>query len=294
MHPILFHAGPITVRSYGVLLITGFLLGLWRATRMLTRRAAILPEGSPRRIAPEQMFDFAIIGLLLGIVGARILFVILNWAPSKDSTTSFSSHPLDAFKIWEGGLSLHGGLIAGVLFLIWWTRRHKVSWLALGDVCAPSWALAYVFGRIGCFLNGCCYGGTCDPRLPWAMKFHDEHYPDAAALTPPSHPTQLYAVLFNIVFFVWLSLWEKKPRRDGELFFGYIAMYGFYRYIVDIFRVGGTSSYLTPHLFVSLAQLASIAMIVLGIGGIVWLRKTRPAVADPPAPPVVEGKAVTE
>jgi phosphatidylglycerol:prolipoprotein diacylglycerol transferase len=293
MHPILFHIGAFTVRSYGVLLITGFLLGLWRAMRLCTRRMASEPEGSPRRISPDAFFDFAIIGLLLGIVGARILFVILNWFPSKDNPSSFASHPIDAFKIWEGGLSLHGGLIAGILFLIWWTRRHKVSMLALGDVCAPSWALAYVFGRIGCFLNGCCYGGVCDPRLPWATKFHDEHYASPAALTPPSHPTQLYAVLFNIFFFFALIQWEKKSHRDGELFFGYIAMYGFYRYIVDIFRVGGTSSFITPHLFISLAQLASIAMIVLGIAGIVWLRKHRPVVADAAVPPAA-GAAVTE
>ena len=286
MHPILFHMGAITVRSYGVLLITGFLLGLWRGMRRLTQRMAAEPEGSPRRISPDQFFDVAIIGLLLGIVGARVLFVILNWGPSKDGGTSFASHPIDALKIWEGGLSLHGGLIAGVLFLMWWTRRHKVSLLALADVCAPSWALAYVFGRIGCFLNGCCYGGVCDPRLPWATKFHDEHYASPAALTPPSHPTQLYAVLFNIVFFIMLTQWEKRARRDGELFFGYIAMYGVYRYIVDIFRVGGTSSFITPHLFISLAQLASVAMVIAGVAGIVWLRKNRPAVADAPLPPV--------
>ena len=293
MHPILFHIGAFTVRSYGVLLITGFLLGLWRAMRLCTRRMAVEPASSPRRISPDQLFDFAIIGLLLGIVGARILFVILNWFPSKGSTTSFASHPIDAFKIWEGGLSLHGGLVAGILFMIWWTRRHKVSVLAVGDVCAPSWALAYVFGRIGCLLNGCCYGGVCDPALPWAMKFHDERYADSGYMTPPSHPTQIYAMLFNIVFFFVLIQWERRPRRDGELFFGYIAMYGFYRYIVDIFRVGGTSSYISPHLFISLAQVASIAMVVLGIGGIVWLRKNRAAVADATAPPV-SGAAVTE
>ena len=187
MHPILIQIGKFTVRSYGVLLITGFLVGLWRGMRVCAHRMATEPEGSPRRITPDQLFDFSIIGLLLGIVGARILFVILNWAPSAEGGTGFASHPLDAIKIWEGGLSLHGGLLAGVLFMAWWTRRHKVSLLALADVCAPSWALGYVFGRIGCFLNGCCYGGTCDPRLPWAMKFHDEHYPwNPQALTPPA------------------------------------------------------------------------------------------------------------
>ena len=293
MHPILFQIGKFAVRSYGVLLITGFLLGLWRGMRLCARRMANEPEGSSRRISPDQLFDFSIIGLLLGIMGARILFVMLNWGPSKEGGMGFASHPIDAFKIWEGGLSLHGGLLAGILFLAWWTRRHKVSMMALGDVCAPSWALAYVFGRIGCFLNGCCYGGVCDPRLPWATKFHDEHYPGSLALTPPSHPTQVYAMLFNIVFFFMLVAWEKKSRRDGELFYGSIAMYGFYRYIVDIFRVGGTSAYITPHLFVSLAQLASIAMIVLGIGGIVWLRKNRPAIADAAAPPAA-GTPVTQ
>ena len=284
MHPILFQIGKFTVRSYGVLLITGFLLGLWRGMRLCARRMAAEPPGSPRRISPDQLFDFSIIGLLLGILGARIMFVILNWAPSREGGPGFASRPVDAFKIWEGGLSLHGGLIAGILFLAWWTRRHKVSMFALGDICAPSWALAYVFGRIGCFLNGCCYGGACSAALPWATRFHDEHFPGAAVLTPPSHPTQLYAVLFNIVFFFLLLRWEKMSRRDGELFFGYIAMYGFYRYIVDIFRVGGTSEYITPHLFVSLAQLASVAMFVLGIGGVLWLRRNRPAVADAPDP----------
>lgn len=285
MHPILFHIGNFTVRSYGVLLISGFLLGLWRGMRLCAHRMATEPEGSPRRITPDQLFDFSIVALLLAIVGARILFVMLNWGPSKENGPGFVSHPVDAFKIWEGGLSLHGGLLAGILFLAWWTRRNKVSMLALGDVCAPSWALGYIFGRIGCFLNGCCYGGTCDPRLPWAMKFHDEHYVSAGAFTPPSHPTQIYAILFNIAFFFALLLWEKKTRRDGELFWGYIAMYGVYRYIVDIFRVGGTSSFITPHLFISLAQVASIAMVIIGIAGIVWLRKNRPAIANPPTLP---------
>jgi len=286
MHPILFKLGSITVRSYGVLLITGFLVGLWRGMRLCAHRVATEPEGSPRRITPDQLFDFCIVGLLLGIAGARLLFVILNWGPSPDSGPGFGAHPIEAFKIWEGGLSLHGGLLAGIAYMAWWTRRNKVSLLALADVCAPSWAIGYVFGRIGCFLNGCCYGGTCDPRLPWAMRFHDEHYLNPAVLTPPSHPTQLYAVLFNIVFFCVLVLWEKRPRRDGELFFGYIAMYGVYRYIVDIFRVGGTSSYLSPHLFISLAQVASIAMVIVGVGGVLWLRKRSAAVANPPSRPV--------
>ena len=280
MRPILFQLGKLTIRSYGVLLITGFLVGLWRGMRLCSRRVANEPVGSPRRITPDQLFDFSILALLLGILGARALFVILNWGPSKEGGSGFSSHPVDAFKLWEGGLSLHGALFVGILFLIWWSRKHKVSMPAFADICTPSFAIAYVFGRIGCFLNGCCYGGTCDPRLPWAVKFHDEHYPGSGVLTPPSHPTQLYAVLFNVVFFVLLIFWEKQPRRDGEMFFGYLAMYGVYRFIVDIFRVGGTSAYISPNYSISLAQVASIVMVAIGIAGILWLRSKGSAVKD--------------
>lgn len=285
MHPVLFHIGSYPVRSYGVLLITGFLLGMWRAMRVCARRMRNEPEGSPRRISPDQLFDFAMVALLLGILGARILFVILNWFPSNDNPSGFASNPINALKIWQGGLSLHGGLAFGILYLIWYTRRHKLSVYALGDLCAPSWALAYVFGRIGCFLNGCCYGGTCDPRLPWATRFHDQHYEfGITAPTPPSHPTQIYAAIFNVAFFFFLVAWEKRPRRDGEMFYGYLALYGVYRYINDIFRVGGTASYIKPNLFISLAQIASIGMIVVGIAGIAWLRRNRPAVADATSP----------
>lgn len=284
MHPILFKIGSLTIRSYGVLLISGFLIGLWRGMRLLRRRMVNEPIGSPRRISPDQLFDVSMIGLMLGIVGARVLFVVLNWS-------QFSSQPINALKIWEGGLSLHGGLLFGILVLVFYCYRHRLSLLALGDVFAPSFAIAYAFGRIGCFLNGCCYGGVCD--LPWAMKFHDERYTaDQQILTLPSHPTQLYATLFNIGFYFWLSRWEKHKRRDGELFFGYIAMYGAYRGFVDIYRVGGTSS-LLPHSPLSATHVVSIIMVIAGFAGIVWLRRKGPAIADAPDKPTIGTTAET-
>lgn len=270
MHPILFKIGGFPIRAYGVFIILGFLVGLWRAMGVARRRLTTEPEGSPRRIDPDALFDIAFYGLLVGLVGARVLFVALDWG-------SYSAHPLDAFKIWTGGLSLHGGMLFGILFLIWACRRwKKILLLPIADLCAVSWALAYSIGRFGCLFNGCCYGGPCD--LPWGVRFPDEHNP--GHMTPPSHPVQLYASIFNIFFFVWLVLWEKRKRRDGELFWAYIAMYGFYRYVMEYFRAGITSTYLVPSLHLTDTHIVSIVMMVLGLAGIAWLRRYRPAYRD--------------
>ncbi len=263
MRPTLFTIGKFPVHSYGLLLVIGFLIGLQYARKVCERRMQTEPEGSPRRIHPDAVFDLGITGLVFGILGARLLFVMLDWG-------SFAKHPIDALKLWEGGLSLHGGMIAGILYLIWFCRKRKLSILAVGDICAPAWAIAYAVGRIGCFLNGCCYGSPCP--YPWGVRFHDENAADPAVLTPPSHPTQLYATAFNLVFFFWLARWERKGNRQGELFYGYIAMYGFYRFIVEIFRAGTTSTFLIPSLHLTDTHLISIFMAAAGLIGIKSVR----------------------
>jgi phosphatidylglycerol:prolipoprotein diacylglycerol transferase len=266
----MFHLGSLTVRYYGVMIMVGFMVGMWRALNLCRRRMQTEPPGSPRRIHPDALFDIGFFGLLIGLAGAHLVFVLLDWS-------EYAAHPLDAFKIWEGGMSLHGGMLFGILFLIWACLKwKKISILAAGDICAVSWSIAYAIGRIGCLLNGCCYGGACN--LPWAVRFPDEQHP--GLLTPPSHPIQAYASLFNLFFFFWLTRWEKRPRRDGELFYGYIAMYGFYRYVMEFFRAGVTSTYVVPRLHLTDTHLISIVMMVVGVGAILWLRRHRPAYRD--------------
>lgn len=283
MHPILFHLGPLTVRAYGVFIVVGFMLGLWRAMRLCAHRMETEPEGSPRRLHPDVLFDIGFFGLLIGLVGARTLFVLLDWS-------DFAKRPLDAFKIWEGGLSLHGSMLFGILFLVWaCVNWKKVSLLAAGDVCAVSWPLAYAVGRIGCLLNGCCYGGVCN--LPWAVRFPDENHPNI--LTAPSHPVQLYASLINLGFFFFMVRWERRRRRDGELFWGYIALYGLYRYAMEFFRAGTTSTYVVPALHLTDTHLISVVMMLVGVGGLVWLRRYRPAYRDGELPPATFHTAET-
>lgn len=273
MHPILFRIGSFPVRSYGVLIIAGFLVGLWRSLRRCEWTMQHLPEDAPRRIHPDAIFDVAFWGLILSVIGARLLYVLLDWS-------EFAGHPMSAFHIWEGGMSLHGAMLFAILTLIIVGRLRRVSLLAISDVGAVGWSLAYSIGRIGCLLNGCCYGGVCD--LPWGVRFPDEHHP--GMLTPPSHPVPLYASLINLGFFFLLARWEKRRRCDGELFFAYIALYGLYRYAMEAFRAGTTSTYLIPNLHLTDTHVVSLIMMVIGVGTVAWLRRHRPAYRDDELP----------
>lgn len=273
MHPILFKIGKLPVRAYGTLIVAGFLVGLWRAMRRCRRTMQTEPAGSARRIHPDVVFDLAIPCLIFGLFGARIVFALLNWSV-------YASHPIDILKIWSGGLALHGGMLFAIIYLVAYCKIKKISTMALGDVCAVSWAIAYAIGRFGCLLNGCCYGGACD--LPWGMRFPDERFSGSnpPILTPPSHPTQLYGSAFNFVFFLILLWWEKRRRPDGEIFYAYIGMYGLYRFIVEYFRVGGTADYIRPTIHLTLTHIVSLMMMAISVASIAWLRRNRTAYRD--------------
>jgi phosphatidylglycerol---prolipoprotein diacylglyceryl transferase len=288
MHPVLFQIGKFPIRAYGTLIVAGFMLGLWRTMRRCAALLTTAPDGSPRRIEPDHVFDLAIPGLMAGLLGARLLFVALNWG-------SYAGSPAEILKIWSGGLSLHGGLLAGILYLLAYCKIKKVPLLPMADVCAAGWSLAYVVGRFGCLFNGCCYGGTCD--LPWGIRFPDERFPGSnpPIYTPPSHPTQIYGSLFNLVFFVILAQWEKRKRTDGEIFYAYIGMYGFYRFVVEYFRVGGTADYIRPNIPLTLTHVISLAMMAVAVAGIGWLRRNRTAYKDTELPnaAATNGEAVS-
>lgn len=234
VHPILFHIGPLPVRAYGTLIMIGFLVALryiMAAARRRAARDAESPEASQSApITADHVLDMSLAGLVIGIIGTRVVFVALNWDLFRDN-------PLDALKIWTGGLSFIGGPLFGFAYAWWYCRRHRLSFRAVADIGSPGFALAYAFGRIGCFLNGCCYGHACS--LPWAVRFEADGVP--GALTPPSHPAQLYASAMSLVIFAVLHRMLRRAHRDGAVTLVYFILYATYRFINDFFRSGATS-----------------------------------------------------
>lgn len=251
MRSILFYIGSIPVRSYGLMIVIGFTLGLWRASRV-TKRFGILPE---------QVTDAALLALISGIVGARVLYLLLQ--VSSEGWGVFAQ----AYKVWEGGLSFHGGLVAAIIAVAIYCRSKKIQFLNMADLLVPSVAIGYAFARIGCFLNGCCYGHATS--LPWGVRFYD---PVTQGLTPPSHPAQLYAFAASLIIFGILTRIERLNKAVGFSFFSYVVLYSAYRFLIEFVRKGASAKVMLAGL--TQAQVASLATIlVFGILLVIWSKK---------------------
>jgi len=253
VHPEAFKLGSITVYWYGVMVALAFIAGMWTAVRRAPRD----------RLAPERVADLVPWLIVAGLAGARTLFVITYW------DEFFAGKPWwEVFMIRHGGLVFHGGLVGAVAMVIVYARWKKLPLLKLGDTLSPSIALGHVFGRIGCFLNGCCHGSACD--LPWAVRFPDEH----ATGGQPVHPTQLYEAGLNLVLYVGLAWLYRHKRFDGQVFGVYLIAYAILRAVVGVFRGDyGTNRWgpLTP---------GQVISGLLFVAGLLFLHFTRRAAAS--------------
>lgn len=260
MHPIAFHFGPLTVTWYGVMVATAFVAGLWTASRR-----ALLSG-----ISSEQVLDLGPWLIIGAILGARTLYVVSYWQEQ------FAGHSMmEIFKVWHGGLVYYGGLIGATAGGVLYARLKKIPLWKLADVIAPSIALGYVFGRIGCLMNGCCYGREC--HLPWAITF-----PDTSVLAPhgvPLHPTQIYDSLLNLILYGCLAWLYRHKRFDGQVFAVYLVAYAILRSVVEFFRGDYPQHYLggwaTP------AQVVSIVILLIGVT--LWLALPRGVARQKPA-----------
>ena len=232
------HALP--VRAYGFLLMIAFAAG----TVVLAR----LTRGSVMR--PENVTDLMLGVLLSSIICARILFVAMHWSDVQDWR--------ELLRVWEGGLSFHGGLAGGAGWVLFYVWRQRVRFLWLADVLSPCLALGYAIARIGCFLNGCCYGTPTN--LPWAVRFQDP--PLTGKWTPPSHPVQIYALLANLAICAILLRVLRRKQFDGQVFGMYLILYSTYRFAAEVLRKGATGEVFG--LGFTQAQWASVAIIVVG------------------------------
>jgi phosphatidylglycerol---prolipoprotein diacylglyceryl transferase len=246
MHPIAFQLGRFPIHWFGIMVAVGFAAGLWTASRRALRSS----------IAPEQIIDLGPWLILGTLIGARALYVVSYWHES------FEGRPIgEIFAVWNGGIVYYGGLIGATLACVIYLRRKRLPLWKVADVLAPSVALGSVFGRMGCLLNGCCYGRACG--LPWAIRFPPGNPLDSP--TFPVHPTEIYDALLNLLLYVGLAWLYRRKKFDGQVIAVYLVGYALLRSFVELFRgdyperqhyLGGWA---TP------AHLVSIAVLLAGL-----------------------------
>ena len=202
--PVCFHLGSKAIYWYGVLSALGFVAAVWHWNRLARR------DGRPAGFGS----DFAFLVMFSGILGARLAYVLAN-APE------YAAHPLEILRIDRGGLIFYGGFLGACAAVYVFARRRGEHPLALGDFGVTGLVLGHAFGRLGCLLNGCCYGRPSD--VPW-------HVWTAEAWR---HPVQAYEALFNLALFaVLLRLYPRRPR-EGAVLALYLAAYGAWRFAAE-------------------------------------------------------------
>lgn len=248
--PIAFSIGPLAVHWYGLMYLFGF-AAFWLLGRQRARQAW-------RGMSAQGVEDLLFYGVIGVILGGRLGFCLL-YQPEW-----YLTHLLDIFKVWQGGMSAHGGIVGSILAIAYYARRQKTSFLTVADFVAPLVPLGLMFGRLGNFINGELWGRAADPTLPWAMIFEN------SGTLLPRHPSQLYeAFLEGALLFTVLWLFSRKPRPAGAVGALFCLGYGLVRFVVEYFRE--PDSYLGLGLFgLSRGQWLSLPVMALGLVVLLW------------------------
>lgn len=223
MYPELFHIGPVPIRSFGLMLALSFLLGVWYVSR-ITRR-----DGK----AFEPMLNVAYILIFGGIVGARVSFAILHWSDFAHNLGAIFN-PFGANQFGIAGLNLYGGVLLAIGGAWLYCYVKKLSVLEVFDYFAPTLGLGIGISRIGCFLNGCCFGTPTN--LPWGVKFPVGSIPYSVFGDQYIHPAQIYSSLYGLGLFVLLHYVLKHRKFPGQLVAILFMVEAFFRFVLEYVR----------------------------------------------------------
>ncbi len=252
--PVIFSVGPLSIHWYGFMYLAGFAVS-WLLMRLRADRIGL--EQNPQRID-----DLLFYGALGVIVGGRLGYVLFY------GMSEFLGNPLYLFKIWDGGMSFHGGLI-GVLLAMWlFGRSAGYRFFELTDFIAPMVPVGLFAGRIGNFINGELWGRAVD--LPWAVQVPCARFPGAcggvvSGFSPPLHPSQLYeAALEGLLLFLVLWLYSMRPRPVMAVSGLFLLCYGLFRFAVEFVRMPDAHiGYLAFDWF-TMGQLLTLPMLAAG------------------------------
>jgi phosphatidylglycerol:prolipoprotein diacylglycerol transferase len=278
LNPIAISLGPVQVRWYGIMYVVGIAIAWWLGNRR--RAAGRLP------VSADQFSDLTFYVALGVILGGRIGYMVFY------DTAELVSHPLSLFRVWEGGMSFHGGLLGVLVAAFWWTRRNRLNFFDVVDFVAPLVPIGLGLGRLGNFIGGELWGRHTD--LPWGMIFpraldalgkpKEELYQmylagelDRAA----RHPSQLYEFcLEGVVLFAVLWIYSRKPRPRYAVSGLFALLYGIFRFSVEFVREPDVQIGFIAFDWLTMGQILSLPLIVTGLF-LLWLSRRAPTLLPP-------------
>jgi phosphatidylglycerol:prolipoprotein diacylglycerol transferase len=263
MFPILFRLGPLTVHTYGFLVALGVALGLW----------FVYVQAKKQGLEAPRIVDAGFYIVLISLIGAKLILLGGN-------LSYYLRYPKELLSLARSGGVFQGGLVFGVVFALLYFRRHRLPTWKVADLAGPALALGHGFGRIGCFMAGCCYGRACESPLGLVFKSEYAHDLTGIPIGRPIYPVQLFESGLNFLNFLVLFLIFRRRTFDGQVFSFYIMNYSVIRYFTEFFRgdhpeqvflIRGSS----PFLSLTLPQFFCILGLAAGLFLHFWLKRKR-------------------
>jgi phosphatidylglycerol:prolipoprotein diacylglycerol transferase len=278
MHPILFriplpfHPGHFDIASYGAMVAIGSLFGVLVA--------AVRAKRSGEKA--ENLLDLSLWVLIAGLIGARVFFLLfyMDWT---GKSRSFFSVLNEFFKFRQGGLVFYGGLLLAIPVGILFLRVKKLNLWKFADIAAPSVPLGIAFARIGCYLNGCCWGKPCSVEFPFHVAFPKGSFAADfyGRADLPLYPTQFISSIAALLIFLALSIFYYRRKYDGQVFWLFVGIYAVTRFAIEFLR--GDSPKIFLHTF-TISQTVSLFLLPLALTMLILLgrKAKRTARAAPP------------
>lgn len=248
--------------TYGLLVSVGVLLGLWISVR----------NSQKQGIDPDNAWNLGIIVVMCGIIGAKVLYIIVDWS-------EYAAHPGEIFSLntLQAGGVFSGGLIGAFAAAAWYIRRHRMPALATCDAFAPGLALGHAIGRVGCFAAGCCFGKPTDHF--WGVTFTNPiaHELVGTPIGEALQPTQLFESAVELANFFILAWMLKRKKFDGQVIGTYFFLYGIARFFLEYLRGDPGRGEVFGGIITG-TQL--VALCLIAAGGLIWW--LRPAMKQVP------------
>ena len=254
INPVLFELGPFQIRYYGLLWAAGFVIAYFLINYMAKRKQLPLTKDDV-----SDLIVYEIVGVVLGARLAYILFY---------NPQFYIQNPLEILVLWHGGLSFHGGLLGAIASAYLFCKKKKMEFYDLADIVVVPAALALALGRLGNFANAELYGRITN--VPWCIDYSKNQFVEVPSVC--RHPSQIYASIKNLIIFSALWLIKDKKMPKGFMFWSFVALYGLFRTIVELFRQPDEQIGFIFNYF-SMGQLLSFPLFLMGAYMLFRLKK---------------------